>query len=292
MKYLVVVIATIFVTLSLFIFIQQPKPAVMSEQIKLLDGEKYFEATHFYDGIKKNKNNPIQTIDSARGLIVPHHLIAGELISEAFHHINPDLIDTVILLGPNHYELGTAPVITSASSWDTTFGLLASSPSISQFTRSELITIDDITIQNDHSITGLIPYIKYYLPEVKIVPLLISNRMDQNQITQLANLTSKGLNNRTLILLSVDFSHQNTSDNARQFDKITWEYIKNNNSKAIRKLNNNYLDAPTALSIYLEIFNDNSNTFHNLIRNTDSGQMTGKIFSHVTSYFTIISHDQ
>ena len=58
------------------------------------------------------------------GGIIPHHFLASELIADFFNQLSGQHPQTIILVGPNHYERGEFKVLTSLKGWDTPYGLL------------------------------------------------------------------------------------------------------------------------------------------------------------------------
>ncbi|MDD5032224.1 MAG: AmmeMemoRadiSam system protein B, partial [Patescibacteria group bacterium] len=56
--------------------------------------------------------------------IIPHHLLAADLIAEFFYNLRGKNYDTVILLGPNHFDSGNYSMITSGYDWQTPYGHL------------------------------------------------------------------------------------------------------------------------------------------------------------------------
>lgn len=166
-----------------------------------LNGSLFFDHASFYNGIKSNQTKTIHNVVNAGGLIIPHHLVASEILTEAFLHLDPTSIENIVVLGPNHYESGTAPVINTKQSWSTPFGVLATSQKSAELLQPGLIEDDDVVMQNDHAITGLVPYFKYYLPNVTITPLLISNRIDNAQIKIIAQGIRQALSGKTLVIL-------------------------------------------------------------------------------------------
>ncbi|HDQ16623.1 MAG TPA: hypothetical protein ENN31_00700, partial [Candidatus Vogelbacteria bacterium] len=71
------------------------------------------------------------------GIIVNHHLLASRLISRIFDnisHLNPK---TVVLLSPNHFNVGFSSIISSEYDWQTHYGLLKNNATI----REEMVRL-------------------------------------------------------------------------------------------------------------------------------------------------------
>jgi len=56
------------------------------------------------------------------GITVPHHLLAADLIAQAFRMTDPKGIDKVIVLFPDHYKKTKLPFATTRKAFDTAFG--------------------------------------------------------------------------------------------------------------------------------------------------------------------------
>ena len=61
-------------------------------------------------------------------LIVPHHLVAAPFIDAAFQavrkKIDGDAVDRVVLLSPNHFEVGRDWIVGASRDWETLSGIL------------------------------------------------------------------------------------------------------------------------------------------------------------------------
>jgi len=58
------------------------------------------------------------------GLVINHHLLAGQYIAEGFNTIATTEPVTVLLISPNHFSMGRNNVLASAAIWKTPFGEL------------------------------------------------------------------------------------------------------------------------------------------------------------------------
>jgi len=112
--------------------------------------------------------------------VVPHHLLAEEVIRDFFEYISlQGEPDTIVLLSPDHFGAGG----------------------------SEIISEPSPAIKLDHGITNLIPFIEEYFSECSIKPFLIPQNLSMEKARQFALDLDSGTSQDTLVVASVDFSH-------------------------------------------------------------------------------------
>ena len=108
--------------------------------------------------------------------VVPHHLLAKEIIADFFQCISSEeKIETLILLSPDHFHSGTLnddnTFITldwkSGSEKEEFDNIKIDSLLGKKLAGENKITLNSSAIIYDHGITNLIPYIKKYFPESK-----------------------------------------------------------------------------------------------------------------------------
>lgn len=188
--------------------------------------------------------------------VVPHHLLAGELIASFFKTAREtgEKYSTVIVLGPNHNGEG-ADISTTGCGWSTEFGMLECDEDVVakiMACRTLDARIDDDILQNDHAVSSLIPYIKFYLPEVKVVPVLLTRRVTLEQAKDMAGLLSSiARDKKCLVVGSVDFSHGLSDIAAKKNDDDTYKAIQNNDLEKLKRMSNEYLDSPETLCTIL-----------------------------------------
>lgn len=251
---------------------------------------KFFDEQNFTNALSKTKDitTPNYVI---RGGIIPHDLFASFIISGFFKGLSAQKPTNIILLGPNHYEKGNYKVLTSSYSWDTAFGNLAPDlASIHSLVGSGLAKIDEEDVPNDHSVAGIMPFIKYYLPDAKVTPLLLSSRMTEDDTRKLANRLAGLTTKETIIIASVDFSHYLNSSEAEEKDALTIQAIKDNNLKELFLFNSDHLDSPPAIATLLIAMQKGKTTTMEILNHTNSGKLQYNDSIETTSYFSIYFH--
>ncbi len=250
---------------------------------------KFFDERLFYKSLAKI-NTGAKPDKEIKGGIVPHHLLATEMISEFYSLLKNQDIKTVIILGPNHYEKGGFPAISGLFDWDTPFGKVeAEDAIIYELIGKNFVKADDGILDNDHSVALHTPFIKYFLPKAKVVPVIISGKMKIKETKILSSALLKYAKRKGIIIIaSVDFSHYLPEIQAAIKDKESFEAIKNFDFEKIHKFTSDNLDSPGSIITLLSVMRSAGFTNINLIKNLNSEQISKDASRETTSYFTVL----
>lgn len=250
----------------------------------------FFDDQLFYNAVNYNPPNNNFIIDNfIKGGIIPHHILASNIIADFYYGLSSQDIETIILLGPNHEEGGDFVALSSKYSWQTPFGLVVSDEKIiNDLLKNNLLKINNNILENEHSVAVHMPFIKYYLPDAKVAPIILSHKANLKNIKILSEQLEKYLqNNKTIVISSVDFSHYLTGEEAEQKDKESLEAMQNFDYKKIYSFNNDNLDSPPSIIALLMVMQKLKIDNFNVIANTNSGQLLNDYDSKTTSYFSI-----
>ncbi len=286
---------SILIFLILFIFFSIQIEKTNSEKINV---SKQIAGTHeclFFDqqlfdyGVGDvDKNEKVQ--ENIKGVIVPHHLLASHIIADTLHEVLKPEIKKVIIIGPDHYEKGSTVITTSDYVWETPFQkVFPDIETINFLAKKDYVNINQKILENEHSISGLIPFISHYSPEVQAIPLIISQRITKEEIDDISEeLYKLSQDDSVAIIVSVDFSHYLTSSEAEENDEISFQAIKNRNYEKLLTFNNDYVDSPQSLVIFLKTLDRLGIYNLEVLHNTNSGRLVGDPFVENTSYFGIV----
>lgn len=171
------------------------------------------------------------------GLVAPHagYVYSGHVAGAAFAGLTPSLVDTVILIGPDHHGAAPGAVSTvQAEAWRTPLGdipvnweLLARLQARFPIT---LLADDD-----EHSLEIELPFLQSTLEKFSLVPLMMGDqsletclRLAEALIKILSPLSQgEGAGVKVLLVASSDLSHYFDDDTARQLDQTTLQFILN-----------------------------------------------------------------
>ncbi|HCE31023.1 MAG: hypothetical protein UT54_C0003G0002 [Candidatus Daviesbacteria bacterium GW2011_GWB1_39_5] len=250
----------------------------------------FFEEKTFYDAVSETKNLEGFGFRAAGG-VVPHDLFASFIIADFFKRLAFQKPDSIILLGPNHFEKGNFKVLSSLYDWDTPFGKVKPDKmTLNRLQELNLVKIDEDVLPQDQALSALMPFIKYFLPDAKVVPLLMSSRLNIKDAEILANQLGNSGKKDTVIISSVDFSHYLKSTQAKEKDKITLGAIEEFNFQKLYLLNSDYLDSPPSITVLLKTMQNLGTTGMDLLYHTNSGQLQKKENIPVISYYSLVYH--
>ncbi|MDD4570220.1 MAG: AmmeMemoRadiSam system protein B [Tepidanaerobacteraceae bacterium] len=249
----------------------------------------FFDPRYFNPKILNEKENSSGRIC---GAVVPHHLLAHRLIAEVFARLQKNPPSLLILLGPNHYNRG-ARILTSSLGWQTPFGTVEVDEGIiQQMLETQMVKVDDYAFAEEHSIGNLMPFVKYYLPRTKVVPIIFHYDVSKKEAALMAEYLSSLVEDDGVIIASVDFSHYLTRQEAEEKDRETLKVMEEGNLDTLFTMGNDHLDSPAALgTLFLAMENLGIQDF-NLLDHTNSGILMGNDMIETTSYMTMLFQKQ
>ena len=225
------------------------------------------------------------------GGITPHHLLAAKMIAGFFRELSDDPPKTIVVIGPNHKRIGFGGLQTSSSDWATPFGRLEADGEIVKTLVDKLnASENDSVMQEDHAISALVPYIRYYMPDVRIVPILLHGNYSSADSLKLGKLLGKisAENPGSIaVIASVDFSHYLDAVTAYKMDDITLKAIRNNDITAISRMSNDNMDSPPSIITLLGAMGTAGAAEPETAGHSNSSDITGSGYNNTTSYFTM-----
>ncbi|MEW6068824.1 MAG: AmmeMemoRadiSam system protein B [Nitrospirota bacterium] len=228
-----------------------------------------------------------------RGGIVTHHFLASRLMVDFFECLASQAEpERIILIGPDHFAKGVYPITVSALPWKTPFGELPADESIVSRIKELLNLSDDVeAFSGEHSIGIIVPFIRYYFPRSKIIPIIIQGQISMYTLVELKQIISQLLNDhKTLVLLSMDFSHNQTSEEADQRDENSRDAILQLDCKRISELD---IDCRHGLFLLMATLKELKTMNIYFRQHTNSAKITGlKNLKDITSYYTIFFYKQ
>lgn len=248
---------------------------------------RFFEPARFYQGLEWVKAHPAPR---GQGVLVGgltcHHALAGLVLSQLFVEVGEQPPETVIVVAPNHENLGQR-VITGRRAWATDFGAVeADQALIDRLAGAGLADVDDRALEAEHSIGALMPYLKYHAPDATVVPLILHKDVSQADIRRLAEFIAPLLGPKRLLIASVDFSHYLTRAEAEANDAVTMKAIQDFDLDTLWRMGSGYLDSPPALGLLMLAMQAIGAEGPELAAHTNSGVLLGSDTALTTSYFT------
>ncbi|MGI6703019.1 MAG: AmmeMemoRadiSam system protein B [Clostridia bacterium] len=246
----------------------------------------FYNERDFFESLSRAGAKPSQML--IRGGVIPHHLVAGYMIADFFSMLSGQEVDRVILIGPNHHLKGPR-VISSRHGWRTAFGILETETElVERLAGSGIAGFDEEAIAGEHSIAAIVPYIKYYLPDSAIVPLILHPDLTGGETENLADLLLQHTGDRDVFVASVDFSHYLKGRDAAKRDEVTLDAIKGKDYSRLLMMGDEYLDSPSSIVTLLKVMEKSGSGSMEVIHNSNSALLLGRDIEETTSYFTLI----
>jgi len=226
--------------------------------------------------------------------VVPHHLLAKEIIENFFNYIssqeNPK---TIILLSPDHFHSGTLnddkAFITldwkSGSEKEEFDNIKINSLLGKKLADENKMVLNSSAIVYDHGITNLIPYIKKYFPETRFLPILIPIDITKEQMKHLVKTIDKETSAQAIIIASVDFSHYLPPHAAGFHDKKSIRVLLNFEQDIFDNIEVDCWQALYAARLFAKL---RRKTASHIIAHKNSVDFS-KLYSEITtSYFSVV----
>ena len=249
------------------------------------------------------KNLPVEKIENktldkeavsfeVASLIVPHHLVARKLIESAFQKVaerNKNKPARIVLISPNHFNLGRGWIIGSDENWKTENGeVTVDEQSLKLLQADKVINLEQEAFAREHGIYDIVPFIAQYFPGTPVVPLIVKDGMPEDLISRTAEILNTKIYGNTLIILSSDFSHE-LDENVSEFhDRKAIEALTSLNFEMMKNLETDCLPGMEIISRYSRLRGYEK---FNLIANSNSSKIYSQHFigdntSYVTGYYS------
>ena len=161
-------------------------------------------------------------------LIVPHagYLYSGPIAAHAYKQLADDgVIETAIIIGPNHTGYGPPVSIWAKNAWSTPLGEVAVNEDLAQQLMGGIVKADETAHLYEHSIEVQLPWLQHLSGRMRIVPIPMMAQ-DLETARALGKTISMYAAN-SIIIASTDFSHYESHDITTEKDRAMIEAITN-----------------------------------------------------------------
>lgn len=219
------------------------------------------------------------------GLVVNHHLLAPHFIARTLAIASDQKPSVILLLSPNHFQIGKKQILTSAHDWMTPYGAIKTDKKLS--TALGLFA-DEVPWEQEHGIKNIMPFIKHYFPATPVIPVIVKYTTSDATIDQLARTLAQELPERALIIASFDFSHDQTSDVADANDSRSITVLQTLDYAQTKNLD---IDSKPGLRLFLEILSLRGAKTFSLVDHSNAAKLARKpemenVTSYITGYFS------
>jgi len=165
----------------------------------------------------------------AIGVVSPHagFVYSGPVAGAVFSRIK--FTDTFIIIGPNHRGVGKPLSITTGGSWGTPLGEVQIDSDLAKaiLAASDGLEEDSLAHRYEHSLEVQVPFLQYFKPDVKIVPIVLAQAAPQvyRGIGRAVAATLKSRGEAAVIVASSDMTHYEPHESAKAKDKMAIDAI-------------------------------------------------------------------
>ncbi len=228
------------------------------------------------------------------GLISPHagYAYSGLVAAAAISRIR--FKDTFIIMGPNHTGEGKPLSIMTQGTWKTPLGRVKIDSELGKqiLANSSHLQEDYEAHQHEHSIEVQLPFLQYFKPDIKLVPIILSYSSDTTykEIGRELAQAIKDLNREVVIIASSDMTHYESQESAKRKDTQAIDAIlaldEDELLKRVRELNISMCGYAPAVSL-ISAARELGATGAELVGYQTSGDTTGD-YTSVVGYAGVI----
>jgi len=165
----------------------------------------------------------------AVGLVSPHagYIYSGVVAGAVMSRVK--FKDTFVILGPNHTGRGKAFSIMTKGVWETPLGETEIDSKLGELilASSSYLEEDHVAHQFEHSLEVQLPFLQYFKPDVRIVPIVFAHASSATYKKIGKELASaiKESKRGVVILASTDMTHYEPHETAKRKDRQAIEAI-------------------------------------------------------------------
>lgn len=178
-------------------------------------------------------------------IISPHagYVFSGEVAASAYNQIDSShKYDNIFIIASSHRASFGGVSVYNIGNYETPIGEVKVNTKICNelISKSKLFSYQHNADALEHSIEVQLPFLQYlYKEDLQIVPIVIGTQ-SPDICKEISNIIKPYFSENNLFVISTDFSHYPTYEDAQLIDKITANTILQNSSKSlIKSLNDN-----------------------------------------------------
>ena len=228
------------VLLSLFLIATNALPQnTQSDRQPAVAGQFYpAQRNELEAELKKlfSKAVPPKNIKNVIAIISPHagYVYSGEVAASAFNQINTAKeYENIFVLGPSHYVALDGASAYAAGNYVTPLGTVKVNTRLGeQLAKEHRVFTNAIEPHMlEHSVEVQLPFLQYCMKkEFQIVPIVVGAPYPET-CRQMASVLRPYLNTKNLFIISTDFSHYPSYDDAEHVDTLSAKAILSNSSE-------------------------------------------------------------
>ena len=261
-------------------------PVEMSGDVHVV---RTWDAGQFYTAVDNAKPDATVQPHAIRGGINPHHMVARSLIADWFATLGTTEVERMVVLGPDHFGRSPTPFMTSAQDWRTPVGPVraAGGAARSLAADNEMVSLQPEAMEREHAINALMPFIQYYLPHTRVIPVAVRQDASREDLDALVRDLTRLDEGRTVFLVSADMAHHQSAPDAMRRDRTTLRLLRDANADALRSLGSLHTDSGESLYVLLQLLDPKTVTMHTLAH-TNASRLLNRPHVEATSYISSV----
>jgi|GEM_PF-2371708 len=159
-------------------------------------------------------------------LVVPHFFPLAEIpLRRAYKKFSSRDIRRVILISPDHFGK-SGECLTTAAQFSTHFGnTFPDRKGIEVLIQKGVCKEGEQSFRREHGILIHLPFIKYYFPRAELIPLIVPSAIRSCSGERILAALQEFAGGETLLIISTDFSHYRSFEQAAAQDRRTARII-------------------------------------------------------------------
>ena len=235
----------------------------------------------------------VKVVRGARAGVASHHGLASREIAVFYESLRAsagDNIKHVIIIGPNHFRSGRGAISVCPAGWDVGGVSLAADGRALRLLTNAGASAETMPFRLEHSVGVHVDFVSRYFPKATVTAMIVKNSAAERELAKVVPILSKLLDERTLLILSMDFSHGKLPSLADAEDDKSVKAIAGFDTAALRGLD---IDAASAACIFLKTLEGRGITQATTLLRANSSEIAGTPNKPCTSYaFMLFSNGQ
>lgn len=219
------------------------------------------------------------------GLTVPHHLLARNLIARAFRFASASRPRRVIVLSPDHFNLGETVVSVAGRDLSTSLGRLRSDRDLASALERLPFVRKQGFFYREHGVQAILPFISHHFPDARILVLCFKATTDQRELDAIVDALIPRLDDDDLIVQSTDFSHYLDAAEAGRRDTETLAALQlSNPARVLDLIQPDHLDSRAAQYLQLRLQHERFGASLQILAQANSQDYASETIPETTSY--------
>jgi MEMO1 family protein len=240
------------------------------------------------------KAAPSGKVKNVIAIISPHagYVFSGVVAASAFNQIDGGKqYENIFILGPSHHVAFVGAAVYSKGNYLTPLGPVSVNRECARelLKKSKVFVDRDDAHADEHSVEVQLPFLQFVMKKkFSIVPIVIGSG-DIDVYTEIARVLKPYFNGNNLFIISTDFSHYPSYDDAVKVDMASadavcsnsttalYETLANNESLKIPKLATSMCGVSCVITLLAITEDDRSITYHKILyKNSGDAPVGGR----------------